>query len=292
MSKLSWWRTICLVCVFCAVAVIASPAQTFTNLLFFDGTDGRYPAAPLIQGTDGNLYGTTSSGGAHSEAYGTVFKITAEGKTTRLYSFCSKSGCADGSYPAAGLVLATDGNFYGTTPDGGANGEGTVFRITPAGTLTTLHSFCAEKGCSDGYEPAAGLVQAANGNFYGTTEFGGVNGRGTVFEITAGGKLTTLYSFCAETNCTDGSQPVAGLVQAINGNFYGTTYSGGADGIGTVFEITTGGKLTTLHSFDGSDGERPQAGLVQATNGTSTGQPTLAGPTALAQSLKSQPGAH
>jgi uncharacterized repeat protein (TIGR03803 family) len=119
----------------------------------------------------------------------------------------------------------------------------------------------------DGYFVQAGLTKATNGKFYGTTYGGGANGDGTVFSITAGGTLTTLYSFCAQPDCTDGADPEAGLVNGTNGKFYGTTYGGGANGYGTVFSITTGGALTTLHSFDRTDGSSPEAGLAQGTNG-------------------------
>jgi uncharacterized repeat protein (TIGR02543 family) len=142
-----------------------------------------------------------------------------------------------------------------------------VFKITPTGTLTTLYSFCAQSGCTDGEYPVAGLVQGTDGNFYGTTPEGGANGGGTVFKITPTGTLTTLYSFCAQSGCTDGEDPVAGLVQATDGNFYGTTYEGGTDGFGTIFKITPTGTLTTLYSFSGPDGAYPEAGLVQATDG-------------------------
>src|ERR1022692_2247571 len=188
---------------------------------------------------------------------------------TTLHRFCSQSGCTDGAYSYAVLVQATNGNLYGTTAQGGTNGSGTVFKITPGGTLTTLHSFCSDyPSCTDGAEPFAGLVQAANGDLYGTTYSGGANGYGAVFKITPSGTLTTLYSFCSQTKCTDGAGPQAGLVQAANGDFYGTTYSGGANVYyGTVFKITPGGTLTTLHSFNGEDAGGPVAGLVQAANG-------------------------
>ena len=149
------------------------------------------------------------------------FKLTPTGVLTTVYRFCSKTNCADGAYPEAGLVQATDGNLYGTTFYGGANssacsglGCGTVFKITLAGKLTTLHSFCSLTNCPDGAEPAAGVVQATDGNFYGTTFTGGANSYGTVFKITAAGKLTTLYSFCSQTGCADGGPSKAGLIQA------------------------------------------------------------------------------
>jgi len=249
-----------------------TPGGTLTTLHSFDSTDGEYPYAGLVQATSGNFHGTTSGGGANG--YGTVFKITPGGTLTTLHSFDS----ADGAYPYAGLVQATNGNFYGTTSGGGANGYGTVFKITPEGTLTTLYSFCAQPNCTDGATPYATLVQATNGNFYGTTEIGGANGYGTVFKITARGTLTTLYSFCAQPNCSDGATPYAGLVQATNGNFYGTTFNGGADGYGTVFKITPRGMLTRLRSFDGTDGASPIAGLVQATDGNFYGTTEIGKP--------------
>jgi YVTN family beta-propeller protein/uncharacterized repeat protein (TIGR03803 family) len=226
-------------------------------------TDGLYPIAGLVQ-AGGNFYGTTELGGAANGGQGTVFKITPGGTLTTLYSFCSQSGCTDGYLPYAGLIQGTDGNFYGTTLLGGANLYGTVFKITPGGTLTTLYSFCSQSGCTDGFEPQAGLVQGTDGNFYGTTSFGGANGEGTVFRITPSGALTTLYSFCSQPGCADGEAPYAGLIQASDGNFYGTTLSGGANGHGTVFGITPGGQLSTLHSFAVTDGASPFGGLFEA----------------------------
>jgi uncharacterized repeat protein (TIGR03803 family) len=182
---------------------------------------------------------------------------------TTLYSFCSQSHCPDGAEPDAPLVQATDGNFYGTTRLGGPPSFGTVFKITPSGALTTLHSF----DIPDGSGPYAPVVQATDGNFYGTTYSGGDNEGGTVFKITAGGTLTTLYSFCSHLpGCADGIRPVAGLVQGADGNLYGTTNGGGAYGYGTVFKINLSGALTTLHSFNNS--EFPYAGLVQAADGS------------------------
>jgi uncharacterized repeat protein (TIGR03803 family) len=189
---------------------------------------------------------------------------------TTLVSFDKTNGAAP---YFMSLAQGTDGNFYGTTYSGGAHNDGTVFKITPSGSLTVLHSFDG----TDGQYPYAGLVLATNGNFYGTTSSGGAHGEGTVFEITAAGKLTRLYSFCAETACADGYDVYGGMVQATNGNFYGTTYAGGAHGGGTVFEITAAGKLTTLHSFESSEGYYPNAGLVQATNGNFYGTTAYGG---------------
>jgi YVTN family beta-propeller protein/uncharacterized repeat protein (TIGR03803 family) len=252
------------------VAVPASGPEALTNVLNFDGANGAFPyLTSLIQGTDGNLYGTTDGGGTFDQ--GTVFQLTPGGTLTTIYTFCSQTNCTDGAEPLAGLVQATNGNFYGTTPVGGAIGTGTIFEITSAGQLTTLYNFCSQPGCADGNYSQAPLVQATNGNFYGTTYAGGVNGEGNVFEMTPAGQLTTLYSFCSQPKCTDGAYPIAGLVQATNGNLYGTTLYGGANGAGTVFEITPAGQLTTRYSFcsqtNCSDGEIPYAGLIQGANG-------------------------
>jgi uncharacterized repeat protein (TIGR03803 family) len=289
MKKSSAWKMVCIVFVFCAALAIfltqTAQAQTLTTLYAFSiSSDGAYPYAGLVQATDGNFYGTTEQGGSGCYPWGcgTVFKITPAGTLTTLHRF----DVTDGAFPYAGLVQATDGNFYGTTfQGGGASGNcgdfgcGTVFKITAGGTLTTLHSFCTQTNCPDGAKPHAGLVQATDGNFYGTTSGGGASGNcgdygcGTVFKITAGGTLTTLHSFCTQTNCPDGAEPYAGLVQATEGNFYGTTQYGGTSGncggynCGTVFKITAGGTLTTLHSFEGTDGAVPLATLVQATDG-------------------------
>jgi uncharacterized repeat protein (TIGR03803 family) len=270
VKKLSRLEMICAVSAFCAATTIASAAQTLKTLARFSGISTSTPEGSLVQGSNGNFYGTAPQTG--TSGLGSVFEITPQGKVVTLYSFCPQGrNCADGDFPAAGLVQASNGNFYGTTTFGGARDGGTVFEITPAGSLTTLYSFCAEAQCADGEFPFAGLVQAHDGNFYGTTSYAGAHHGGTVFEITPGGKLTTLYSFCAEESCADGSGPYAALVQARNGNFYGTTQSGGASGLeGTVFQITPGGKLTTLHRFcqqaSCADGDYPN-GLVQARDG-------------------------
>jgi uncharacterized repeat protein (TIGR03803 family) len=262
--------------------------------------DGNLVVPALVQGTDGDFYGTTSTGGTEVSGNfcnycGTVFKITANGEFTTLYSFCSQPSCADGAFPFAALIQATDGNFYGTTSVGGANvnasfcpaGCGTIFEMTPEGVLTTLYSFCSLPNCADGYSPQSPVIQASDGNFYGTTPAGGAHGDsnsgGTVFQFTPAGKLTTLYSFCAQTGCTDGSSPDAGLLQGTDGNFYGTTEVGGANendvicsaGCGTLFQITPGGLLTTLYSFcsdmnkpgNCNDGAFPTTSLMQSTRG-------------------------
>jgi uncharacterized repeat protein (TIGR03803 family) len=275
----------CIIAVFCVTTTVASHAQTFKSLLSFDGTDGSNPYSPLVEGNDGYFYGTTCCGGAYGSdvgGYGTVFRISRTGELTTIYNFCALTNCTDGSDPYAGMVLATNGNFYGTTVGGGTNNKGTVFKITPSGILTTLYSF---SGGADGSAPTE-LTLAADGNLYGTTEFGANlcygYGCGTVFKISTSGALTTLYTFCAQTNCTDGANPDAGVVQGNDGNFYGTSSDGGAYGLGTVFKITPSGTLTTLYSFCSQtncpDGAHPSVGLVQARDGNFYGTTGSAGP--------------
>jgi uncharacterized repeat protein (TIGR03803 family) len=250
----------------CGTVFKITPGGALTTLHSFNGSDGAGPAGPLVEATDGNFYGTTLGGGNLNPLRdGTVYKMTPNGKVTVLHHFNG----TDGLEPYSGLVQATDGNFYGTTRYGAnqscpGGGCGTVFKVTPDGTLTTLHSFDG----SDGSNPVAGLVQASDGTFYGTTTYGGSNGYcdidgdGTVFKLTLGGTLTTLYSFCSQTGCTDGCHPYSPLVQATDGNFYGTTAV-----ISTVFKMTPRGTLTTLHTFQCSEGCEPLAPLVQATDG-------------------------
>jgi uncharacterized repeat protein (TIGR03803 family) len=218
MMKWNGWKMACALVVLCIAIAIASPAETaFKTVLNFDGTNGSAPTTALVQGLDGDLYGVTSFGGKNNA--GTFFKITTEGKLTTLYSFCSKTNCADGEYPEASLLLATNGNFYGTTKEGGfkdcpvtTGGCGTVFEITPEGKLTTPYTFCVKGGenCTDGANPQAPLIQGTNGDFYGTTFYGGnSHDAGTLFEMTPEGKLTTLHTFCSEDGdyCHDGANP-------------------------------------------------------------------------------------
>ncbi|MFZ0419817.1 MAG: choice-of-anchor tandem repeat GloVer-containing protein [Candidatus Sulfotelmatobacter sp.] len=388
VHKLSCGKIAFAVLLLFAATAISLPAQTFTTLVNFNGANGANPGRPPIQGTDGNLYGTTSNGGANSS--GVLFKMTPTGTLTTLYSFCAETGCADGAYPGA-LGLGTDrnevnfygeaggggtfgygtifeftgegtpttlhdfdgtdgrdpgdrmvqvgsGNFYGTTFFGGDSSEcsglgcGTIFEMTPSGTLTTLHDFCSLPDCTDGAALFETLAQALNGdfygatwagglgnggtifkitptgtlttlysfcvpdypfcgdgdnplgpvmgkdgNFYGTTAVGGANNAGTIFKITPSGTLTTIYNFCSQIACTDGSTPRGGIILGSDGNFYGPTYYGGTYNQGTVFKITSAGVLTTLHSFDGTDGYYLVGGLFQATNGILYGISDLGG---------------
>jgi uncharacterized repeat protein (TIGR03803 family) len=253
---------------FCLAGAVPAAAQTFTLLYSFSGADGSNPYAGLVQTTGGNLFGTTSAGGAHSG--GSVFKITTSGKLTTLYSFCALSSCADGTDPRGLLVQALNGKLYGTTWGGGPfSSPGTIFQMTTSGTFTNLYTFCALSLCADGLTPTGGLVQALNNSLYGTTSSGGAHGQGTIFDIkTTGGSPTTLYNFCSVSSCTDGDSPQATLIQGTDNNIYGTTYGGGTFSYyGTLFKITSAGAFTSLHSFDGTDGDEPIGGLFQAKDG-------------------------
>ena len=245
-----------------------------TLLFSFNVTNGERPwNGPLIEASDGFLYGMTPLGGKFSPTLGlgTVYRISLSGAFTGLYSFDGR----DGSAPYGGLVQGSDGEFYGMTSQGG-EGLGNVFKITSQGSLTPLVSFDGINGAV----PFSALLKGADGNFYGTTIQGGdsygntnsVNGRGfgTIFKMTPDGALTTLFSF----QRTNGEYPYATLVQGSDGDFYGTTLSGGAStnelfpgspgyiGNGTIFRFSTNGTLTTLASFDGTNGAQTFATLT------------------------------
>ena len=255
----------------CGVVYQVTPQGGYKILHSFTrGTDGGASYAALIQAKDGYLYGTTLIGGGAKDG-GIIFKISLDGSTYNiLYSFCQQNNCTDGKSPHASLVQGSDGNFYGTTEFGGTSiqcfsGCGTVFKITPAGVLTTLHTFNA----TDGEYPVGSLVQGNDGNFYGTANGGGADGEGTVFKISPDGvTFNTLHSFCSQGACLDGTSPYAGLVQGNDGNFYGTTHDGGANGKGTIFSVTPTGLFAALYTFSGtSDGGSSTAALVQGSDG-------------------------
>jgi uncharacterized repeat protein (TIGR03803 family) len=280
----------------CGTVFKISPSGVLTTLHLFNGTDGANSSAALVQGSDGNLYGTTYGGGTNG--WGTVFKISPSGALTTLYSFGTIQDLynfnlpLDGGTPNAALVQGSDGNFYGTTSSGGTNdqvelGYGTVFKISPNGVLTTLYCFGSLQDTNgvplDGAFPN-GLVQGNDGNFYGTTQRGGpytnYEAFGTVFKITTNGALTLLYSFAGGNGC----QP-NGLTQGSDGYFYVTTpftrivHTGlagwGPGGDGIVCQIRTNGAFTALYGFGSTtnasgvalDGSQPSAALVQGSDG-------------------------
>jgi uncharacterized repeat protein (TIGR03803 family) len=374
-------QVLAILVVMLAATATALHAQTYKALHTYSINSGGYsgiiPAGLMSQGQDGNLYSTIQNNGTAN--FGTAFKITTAGQLNTIYNFCSLKSCADGSYPAGGLTLGTDGNLYGTTVNGGKYNAGTGFNLTPKGILDTMWSFTAtgkdeaapwyppfegqdgnfygtapgvysgnygdiykitpkdkltayplsftnganpnlptqgtddnfygtaivggkpackgyQYGCgvvyrmnaagiltalwpfkgfygNDGAEPVGVLVQGYDGNFYGTTYFGGTGARcsggcGTVFKITPAGVETVLYNF---TGDPDGAYPDTGLTLGTDGNFYGTTSVGGKNNYGAIFQITPAGKLTILYNFCSAtgcvDGIYPKTPIMQHTNG-------------------------
>lgn len=238
----------------------------------FTGTpDGAIPDAALILDAAGNLYGTTEMGG--SAGLGTVFKVTASGAETVLYSF---GGTPDGAYPQAGLVRDSSGNLYGTTSSSGAVGFGTVFKLSAAGDETILHNF---SGGSDGATPLAGLLRTPNGNLYGTTFQGGaIYGVGTIFKVDANGTEIVLHAFGG----SDGQYPESPLTHDSQGNLYGATLQGGpADNLGgVVFKISLQGAFEALYDFLGQpDGGGPNGPLLLDSAGNIYGTTASGGTT-------------
>ena len=232
MTRLNGWRTICGALSVCVAMANPGQAQTFRMLFNFDFTHGAWPTTPLAQGVDGNLYGTTYQGSVQQA--GVLFRVDAAGSFRVLHNFCSQEGCPGGHFPWAGLLLASDGNFYGTTMGG------TIFRVTPADEFTTVYKF--HPG-ADGYEPEAPLIEGADGNLYGTT-YAGQSNSGAVFRLEApikGQKSWSFKSLYDFTGPPDGALPAATVIFDRFSNLYGTTTKGGTGtcrpyGCGTVFE--------------------------------------------------------
>ena len=249
----------------CGVAALvltlaaAIQAQTYSVVYNFGNFigDAAFPqySGIIAQGRDGSLYTTTPYGGVND--VGTVIKVTLAGQVTVLYNF--NVADTDEGYPFSGLTLGTDGNLYGTTLGALDSSGGKIFKITPSGQLTFLHTFAS----GEGRHAFAPPILAADGNLYGTTTIGGALGYGTVYKITPSGQFKTIGSF----DYTNGYYPIAPLVQGTDGNFYGTAWEGGANGIGAVFRVTSKGKITTLHNFNWYDGAYPRAPLVQGSDG-------------------------
>jgi uncharacterized repeat protein (TIGR03803 family) len=275
-----------------SVVITCAPWHGFTEtvLYSFVGTDdGADPTTSLTEGQDGNLYGTASAAGAYGSG-GTVFEITTAGVLTVLHSF-ENGTFSDGS-TASGVFQATDGNFYGVTAYGGATGNGTVFRVTPAGIETILYSFV--NGNGDGFNPSGNLIQASDGNLYGTAPRGGANGDGAIFKVTLSGQESILYSFNANAN--DGYSPGSGVIQASDGSLYGTTPGNGPNinaSFGTVFKVSLSGQETLVYTFLGqtvSDGEVPEAGLIQGADGNFYGTTSEGGSGLSGTAFKLTPG--
>jgi len=292
----------------CGTVFRVAPDGTETVLYTFCSKggacpDGEYPESALILDSGGNIYGTAAGGGSTNcnDGCGVVFMLAPDGNETILYSFCRRSGCADGASPQGGLVRDRRGNLYGTTVLGGTactqTGCGTVFRLAPDGKEKVLYSFCSQDSCADGSNPNGGLVMDRNGNLYGTTLSGGTNSYncaylfagnfcGTVFKVDPTGAETVLYSFCSSVKCADGAEPASGPVLDSEGNLYGTTKAGGKlnqncpsgqneiGSCGVVFEVKPGSTEAVLYSFcsqaNCADGEFPFAGVTLSHNKSGT----------------------
>jgi uncharacterized repeat protein (TIGR03803 family) len=269
----------------CANPCIQASDITLTILGSFSGTNGADPWASLVQGNNGNFYGTTYAGGPTTNisdfghpGFGTIFKVTPDGFLTTLAAFYGTNG----SHPRASLIQASDGNFYGTTCYGGSAtnvlsfgqiGYGTVFKMTPDGGLNTLVSFNGTNGAC----PTAGLAEGPDGNLYGTTRYGGtsfndpraantgygVPGDGTIFRINTNGVLTTLFSFTPDTQ---GGQPMAPLTLGSDGSFYGII-SGGTYGWGEIFRISLDGTFAPIASLDSKNGPAQLSAIIESRDG-------------------------
>jgi uncharacterized repeat protein (TIGR03803 family) len=246
-----------------------TPAGALTTLRDFclqNACPGGVDPFVSFQAPDGSVYGIAIGSGAHNA--GTVFKNSGNYFTV-LYRFCALTGCADGGTPSA-LVEGADGNLYGTTLEGGAHNlgpscSGTVFRLTPSGVLTTIYSFCSLANCADGNLPNT-LIQGADGNFYGTTLLTNLRPQPTVFRLTPEGVLTTIYTYCSQPTCPEGTGPAA-LIQGTDGSLYISNSTGGVLGGGVILKLTLDGTATLIHDFDVSvDGAAPRS-LVQGTDG-------------------------
>ncbi len=259
-----------------------TPGGSFSIVYTFTSTDGSSGdvRGNLIQGVDGNFYGESGTGGAPEN--GTIFRVTPGGSFSTIYTFPQHP--PGGAVPTGGLTQGSDGNFYGTTVDGGTGGNGIIFKLTPTGTLTALYNF------PNGFGSLAlgAMVQGTDGNFYGTISQGGTNASGAVFKITPSGTFTDLHDFLSNPTGSDGATPSAGLVQGADGDFYGSTeYGGNVNGYGTLFKITPGGTLTTLYSFSVSDGEYP-IGVAFGTDGNLYGVASQGGSTSYGTVFKLQ----
>jgi uncharacterized repeat protein (TIGR03803 family) len=238
-----------------------TPGGTFTVLHNFTASsmDGGTPFSAPMQASDGNFYGVTWVGG---RGEGIIYRMTLSGTFSVIHRFCQIGRCTDGAYPLGGLTQGTNGNLYGTTTNADGYTEGTIYKITLGGVFTTLYNFCAVSGCADGISPLSRMELGTNGEFYGTTNYGGSSlcsgGCGTLYAFTPAGVLTTIYTFCTVSGCPDGEYPQnQGLIQGTNGTFYGAVPLGGASNVGTVFKVSVG-----LHSFVSTN---PTSGAVGST---------------------------
>jgi uncharacterized repeat protein (TIGR03803 family) len=230
--------------------------------------DGNNGTASPILGSDGNLYGVTSFGGSHGS--GTIYKLTLGGTITILYNFCPPTSCSEGTN-SYGLMEGGDGNFYGTTFQGGDFDLGTIFRISPSGDFRVLYNFCSLANCADGILPQSPPIQGIDGNFYGVVIGGGSMQGGALYKLTPSGSYSVVRNFCTYANgLCNGAQPES-IVQDASGNFFGVAEFAGAKGYGAVFEITTTHQYKALRSFDRDTGY-PLPGLTLGNDGNVYGK--------------------
>jgi uncharacterized repeat protein (TIGR03803 family) len=260
-------RSIAVIAMASASPLAAHAAVTETVLYSFETVHGMHPHSGLVVDKTGAFYGTTLHGGKNS--LGTVYKF-ADGKLTVLYSF---KGNRDGAFPNAGVTLDKSGNLIGATQGADVSSDfGTIFSIAPDGTENVLHRF---KNVPDGNSPQSELILGPDGKYYGTAASGAI-GAGDVFSVSRGGHLSVIYSFGAGV---DGGNPAAKLLSDGSGTFYSTTYNNGAHGLGTVFDVTSGGSEHVVYSFaGGADGRNPATGVIADAAGNLYGTTYFGGP--------------
>jgi len=245
-----WFALAC--AAFTLSLAVRAQAQSLNYVAAFDGTNGEEPSN-VMQATDGNLYGVTAGGSLGPAEQGNVFRITPSGELTTVYNFCSRPHCLDGASPLTAPILGSDGNLYGVTSAGGsdlnnAGGWGTVYKLTLDGQLTTLYTFCTVSPCLDGQDPV-GIIQAADGNFYGATFSAGQFNAGTLFKMTPAGEFSVVHNFCTLADCADGQWPGFAPIQGSDGNLYGTTGYGGKADAGILYDLTPSGSFNVVHTF-------------------------------------------
>lgn len=251
------------------VSNVMTSSATLSTLISLTGrgaSNDKGPSAAsggLTEASTGYLYGTTSEGGLYDK--GTIFRMTKTGVIEILVDFTGDGTSGKGEGPVGELHEANDGNFYGMTSRGGADNLGTVFRMTPEGSLTTLVEFTGDSGGKPGSLPEGGLADGGDGYLYGTTSSGGSNGYGTIFRISLAGSFQSLVDFTGNDSGAPGNHPRGTLVKATDGDLYGTTKTGGANSNGTIFKITTSGMFASLFDFP-SLSSYPH-GLVQGSDG-------------------------
>lgn len=263
MTRIHWAKSASIVALACVFGVLGAQAQTFTTIANLPKNLDHL--TQLIQGKDGNLLGT-NSGGGQPFGVGVILRISLSGQGIPLYQFCSQTNCPDGEFPE-GVYQTPGGAMYGLAVQGGASGNGVIFQLSSGGKESVLYSFCSQLNCSDGANPFSAPVPNLKGGLLGTTSAGGANGQGTLFSLSPSGEFTTLYSFCTQANCTDGSNPRTSPIQLANGVIYGTTLNGGVNASGNVYALTPQGRLYSLYSFPSADPFVAVPTLIQGSDG-------------------------